>query len=229
MIAALIPCFNAESLVGPVVRSTRCHLPETWVVDDGSRDASADVAAREGAKVIRHETNRGKGSALLTGFRTLLARDEIEAILTLDADGQHDPASIPLFVQAYVNQGVEIVVGHRLGDTAAIPPLRRFANRYSTRLISWIAGQPILDAQCGYRLYGAVALHRLLPHLREGRYELETDVLILAARAAMQIAFVPIATVYTAEAHRASQWRAVRDSYRIGRVLLRHCFARHVP
>lgn len=228
MIAALIPCYNSGPAVAGVIARTLEYLPCAVAVDDGSTDDTADVLAATPVRVLRQETNRGKGSSLLLGFRHLLEQPDLEAVITLDSDGQHDPASIPDFIACFRETGAGIVVGHRLGDTRAIPPLRRFANVASTRLIGWVAGRPLADAQCGYRLYAADALRRLLPAMREGRYELETDVLLVAARAGIGIAFVPIETIYSDEAGKRSHWSPLRDSWRIGKVLLRR-LARRAP
>src|SRR5262245_21246630 len=112
MIGVLIPALNAASTLGSVVARARRHLPEGLVVDDGSRVATAAVASASGATVVRHAVNRGKGAALQTGFARLLQRGAA-AIVTLDADGQHDPDDIPRFVAAWSDGAAHLVIGSR--------------------------------------------------------------------------------------------------------------------
>lgn len=224
MFVALVPCYNCGSLVVAVIEATRRHVSRVVAVDDGSTDDTAIQLERCGVDIVRHAENQGKGAALITGWKHILhgGAAALECIITIDADGQHDPDSIPDFIAAYRETKAAIVIGHRLDSPEAIPPLRRYANQLSTRLISWVAGQLLSDVQCGFRLYDAEALRRLLPLLRAGRYELETDILLHAVRAGMRIAFVPIETIYNKESGRRSEWRALRDSFRIGKVILRH-------
>ncbi|MDQ3127802.1 MAG: glycosyltransferase family 2 protein, partial [Chloroflexota bacterium] len=99
MIVALIPAHDEAPRIGAVIAAARAHLAVV-VVDDGSSDATASVARAAGATVIEQHPNQGKGAALRAGFRTALDNGA-EAILTLDADGQHDPAEIPRFLDAW--------------------------------------------------------------------------------------------------------------------------------
>ncbi len=92
-VLALIPAYNAARRLGPVVEATRAHLP-VLVIDDGSTDDTRDVARAAGGEVVSQHPNQGKGAALKRGFRTAIDRD-CRAVLTLDADGQHDPSEIP--------------------------------------------------------------------------------------------------------------------------------------
>ncbi|MEX2011973.1 MAG: glycosyltransferase family 2 protein, partial [Chloroflexota bacterium] len=111
VIAAVIPAYQEAPRVGPVVVGAKAHLP-VLVVDDGSADDTASVAEDAGATVLRLRPNQGKGAALRAGFRWALDNG-IEAVVTLDADGQHDPAEIPTFVAARARTGADLVVGRR--------------------------------------------------------------------------------------------------------------------
>src|SRR5688572_22650855 len=146
---ALIPAYNAGHLVGPVIEAARKYLPVV-VVDDGSADATATVAEQTGAIVIRQVPNQGKGAALKAGFRWALAKADCDAVITLDADGQHDPTEIQKFLDCYGRQQSDLIIGRR--DFDQMPFQRRFANTVGRAAVSWAMGQKIYDNQSGYRL-----------------------------------------------------------------------------
>jgi len=220
-ISALVPAYQAAAHLGEVLmRLLRLDpAPEILVVDDGSRDATAEVARQFGARVLSFAGNRGKGHALLAGFRELSASD---AVVTLDADGQHPPECLPEFVAA-ARAGADLVLGRR-ARTAAMPPLRRFANRFSSGWTSWTAGQRISDSQCGYRLYSRAVLERT--PVTGGRYELETEIAVRAARLGFRVAEVEIPTVY---GDAGSHIRVLHDVPRIVGVLARLSLERIAP
>jgi glycosyltransferase involved in cell wall biosynthesis len=172
------------------------------VVDDGSRDGTAEVARQLGARVLSFAGNRGKGYALVAGFRAL---GEYDGVVTLDADGQHSPACVPAFVAA-AEAGADLVLGSRR-RSGAMPPLRRFANGWSSGWASWIAGQRVTDSQCGYRLYTRAVLART--PVTPGRYEVETEIVVRAARLGFRIHEVPVPTVYGEAGSHLELWRDV--------------------
>jgi glycosyltransferase involved in cell wall biosynthesis len=209
----LIPAYQAAAHLGEVLLRLAAlrHPPETWVVDDGSRDATAEVARQHGANVISFAGNRGKGHALIAGFAALADRD---AVVTLDADGQHPPECLPDFARA-AEQGADLVLGRR-ARTPDMPLSRRFANGFSSGWATRLAGQTISDSQCGYRLYGRAVIAST--PITPGRYEVESEVVVRAARLGFRLAEVEIPTVYGEE---KSQIRAFRDVPRIFGVLAR--------
>ena len=148
-VLALVPAWNEESRLGPVVEATAQRLP-VLVVDDGSQDNTPTVARRAGATVVSHEQNRGKGAALITGFDWALSRG-YDAVLTLDADGQHDPDDIPKFLDAYESDTWDLIIGRR--DFSKMPFPRGYTNPFGSWLLSQALGKPILDNQSGFRLH----------------------------------------------------------------------------
>jgi glycosyltransferase involved in cell wall biosynthesis len=212
-VAALIPAYQAAAQIGEVLLrlGALTPRPEVLVVDDGSRDATAEVARQFGARVVSFAGNRGKGHALLAGFQELR---EFDAVVTLDADGQHPPECFPDFVSAYAN-GAQLVLGRR-ARTPNMPPARRFANHFSSGWTTWLARQPVSDSQCGYRLHSQQLLRRT--PITPGRYELETEIIVRASRLGFRIAEVEIPTVYGEE---TSQLRTMRDAPRIFATMVR--------
>ena len=214
--AALVPAYQAAAHLGEVLLGIAAlpNPPHVLVVDDGSRDATAEVARQFGAQVHSFAANRGKGHALLAGFERLR---EFDAVVTLDADGQHPPACLPAFVAA-AEAGADLVLGRR-EITPDMPPARRFANRFSSNWCTALAGQPIHDSQCGYRLYRREVLLRT--PVRASRYEVETEMAVRAARLGFRIAHADIPTVYGDE---KSHLSPTRDVPRIVAMMLRLSF-----
>lgn len=220
-VAALVPAYQAAAHLAEVLArlAALASPPETLVVDDGSTDGTGEVARRAGVRVLAFPANRGKGYALLAGFRAL---SDFDAVVTLDADGQHPPECLPAFVAA-AERGADLALGQRelSGD---MPVIRRLANGVASGWATWLAGQPIGDSQCGYRLYRRGLLERT--PITPGRYEVESEVIVRAARLGFRIAQVPIPTVYGVE---VSQIRTARDVPRILGVLGRLTLERIVP
>jgi glycosyltransferase involved in cell wall biosynthesis len=173
------------------VRGALLHLP-VIVVDDGSADGTVRVAESAGARVVRQTPNQGKGAALRTGFRHAL-EEGAEAVVTLDADGQHDPAEIPGFVAAFQTGRPEIVIGCR--DFGAMPPLRRLANTLGSLVLRLALGVRIPDNQSGYRLVGRRVMEAMTSSAESG-FEFEVEMIAECLRRGWRIEWVPIRTIY---------------------------------
>jgi glycosyltransferase involved in cell wall biosynthesis len=215
-ILALVPAFDEAPRVGATVRGAAAHLP-VLVVDDGSTDGTADAAEAAGATVIAQHPNQGKGAALRTGLRWAIEAG-FEAVVTLDADGQHDPAEIPRFLAAYRATKPALVVGRR--SFRRMPPLRRLANELGGRTISWAVGQPIPDNQSGYRLIGR-PLAEVLLGSKEAGFEFEVEMIVTCIRAGWPIAWVPIRTIYAGEPSHIRPVAHVRSFLRVVRAARR--------
>ncbi|HUQ79549.1 MAG TPA: glycosyltransferase family 2 protein [Gemmatimonadaceae bacterium] len=209
-VACVIPSLNAAPTLAGVVDGLRRALPESRVIviDDGSTDDTHVVAARVADFVVRFPRNRGKGAALRAGFAAAGAGGA-NRLLTVDADGQHDPERAPALISAL--DAADIVIGARDRRSSAMPAARRLTNRLSAAAVGRCIGRPVADAQSGYRAIRAHVISAVAP--RGDRYEFETEFLILAARQGFQITFVPVPTRYPQLV--PSQFRLVRDSARI--------------
>ena len=207
-ICVVIPAYNEAGKIRPVVEgAVRTRIP-VIVVDDGSKDATAAEAEAAGAEVIRHPVNRGKGAAIRTAIGHVIEAGYAAAIF-MDADGQHLPEEIPLFVAEHRSSAADLVVGTRMADTSAMPWVRKASNRFSSLLVSLVAGTRVTDSQSGYRLLST----RMLRYLRDrgGRgFDFETEMIIDAARLGMRYREVPITCVYGPQW--ASHFHPVKDS-----------------
>jgi glycosyltransferase involved in cell wall biosynthesis len=195
---AIIPAFQAEPYLADVIAETREYVSDILIINDGSGDNTHDIAVASNVNVIRHETNRGKGAALKTGFAYAIEHD-YEAVITLDSDGQHDPKYIPDFIEVYtkaIESGLPLgmIIGSRVADKADMPIQRRCSNYLTSHILSRLLHVNIEDSQSGYRLISVAMLKQL--YLRSERYQLETEIIIKAVRAGFAIGFVPIKVIY---------------------------------
>lgn len=212
---ALIPAYLEEQRIRGVVQKALQYIRPIVVIDDGSPDHTAAEAAAAGAIVIRHEKNLGKGAALNTGF-AYAVKQKFDYVITMDADGQHAPADIPGFIEAYRRTGVSALVGNRMADPGKMPLVRKLTNIFMSWYLSRQMGQYVPDTQCGFRLYAA----QILPHLaaESSRYAAESETLLRAAAQNIKIGSVPIQVIYRDE---KSKIRPFRDTIRFFRMVRR--------
>lgn len=220
-ICAVIPAFNNESTIAKVVEATRRQIDHVVVIDDGSTDKTGRLAGDAGAHVIGVSKNRGKGNALRISFRYALAND-FDAIITLDADLQHDPSEIPRFIKHHATNKSKIVIGNRLQDKEEIPRIRYGANRIGIYTFSWLIGQPVEDSQCGFRLYDREVMENI--HILNDGFEAEADILLRAGKRGYKIGFLPIRTIYFSNRRQRSYYRPIKDTFRISIIFLRNLF-----
>ncbi len=218
----IIPCKDLESEVGGVVKGVRSLGLDldVAVVDDGSEDETSRAAREAGAHVLRHEVNQGKGAALKTGFEYAVEKG-YEAVITIDGDGQHDPAAIPDFLETVEKSDADVIIGTRMHAVGEMPRLRIWTNRTTSRVVSFLAGQDIPDSQSGYRLIRVRVLRDIAGALVTTRYDTESEVLIRAARRGYRTAAVAIESIYTGA---VSHINPVVDTFRFVRLVARSMF-----
>lgn len=196
MLIAIIPAKNEAHNIGPIITGAKKYVDLVVVVDDGSTDGTSEVSKKLGAFVIRSEKNVGKADALKIGFEYALSMKP-DLIALLDGDGQHNPDELPLFIEE-IGKGYDIVVGARNFNIKKMPFLRSFSNLFSSWLTSIVCKTKILDSQSGYRLLRREVIENI--SFETKRYQLETEMLVKAARCGFKIGFVKISTIYTPQA-----------------------------
>ena len=193
--AVILPAYNAEFSLKKLLRELLEYIPQEniVVVDDGSKDKTKEVSESAGVTCLRHAQNRGKGSVLVTGLQWA-RRSGFTWAATMDSDGQHLVKNLESFFAIAVDPAVGILVGKR-ARKGAMPLHRRASNWISSQMISFLAGQNVYDAQSGFRVYRTELIgHASIP--REGRFEWEPQILVLASKMGYGIVPVKIDTVY---------------------------------
>ncbi len=218
--AVIIPALNAERTLRQVVVDARAQLEPVVVIDDGSRDATGDVARTAGASVIRHDVNRGKGGALKTGFRWAM-ENGFDGVITLDADGQHLASEIPKFLRERERGGADLIIGGRSHLFGEMLPRRRTANRVSAACIAWAAGVPITDSQSGFRFYSSSLIRKL--ELRTNGFDMESEVIVRAGRGGFPIVTIPIDLGFV-DGISTSHYKPLKDTLRIAWTVFRTRF-----
>ncbi len=207
-IGILIPAYNESARIGQVVRTIKSMGFSPTVVDDGSDDGTAKEAESNGARVIRHKQNLGKGASLKTGFEYML-NEGYDAVLIMDGDGQHSPDNIQKFINPTSEHQNTMVIGNRMNNTKNMPLDRKVTNIFMSSIVSLICGQKIPDSQCGFRLIKTELLKNI--KIQSSRFEVESEVLVKASRAGAKIHSVPIETLYGKETSQISPlWDACR-------------------
>ncbi len=209
---ALIPAYNEAQRIGPVVTGALAYFP-VLVVDDGSRDETARVAEAAGATVLRQVPNQGKGAALRAGMRWALDAGHA-AVVTLDADGQHDPAELPMFLDRFTSTGADLIIGRR--NFEHMPLVRRIANTLGRWSFSWAVGRPIYDNQSGYRLLSRRMMEAVIPSQEQG-FEFEVEMITTCLRRGFTLDWVPIRTIYAGETSHIRPWQHATNYVRIVR------------
>jgi glycosyltransferase involved in cell wall biosynthesis len=222
-VAVLIPAFCEEGSVGDVVTRARNYVPDVIVVDDASTDQTAARAEAAGATVIRRPVNGGKGAALLEGFRAILAR-RFDAVITLDADGFHDPDEIPKFLEAYRRTHIPVLIGNRMADTRRIPVVRRWTIRMMRFWLDRMLGVYVPDPPCGFRFYRC----DVLPFILEAQSSLPSEYETLLNIASRRILVGPVRVTKPPRRHK-SLIAPFRDLFRFVRALRKYYKKTRVP
>ena len=251
-ICILVPAYNESERIGRLISKIRTlkEVAEVIVVDDGSSDSTCEEAKKVGAIVLKHEKNRGKGAALRTGF-SYLKRKDYDAVITMDGDGQHKYSEIPDFIEEYKKSNADIVVGSRMpacqsspatktsagrvegekrenlparhcssGGQAGMPLIRYLTNRFTSSVTSCIGGCKVTDSQSGFRLISKNVLKEI--KLSTSNFEIESEVIIRAARKGFKITEIPISTVYLEDSTKKSKIHPVVDTLRFFRFVLKN-------
>ncbi len=186
-VVIVIPAYNEEKTVGSVAREAKKY-GTVIVVDDASKDRTSAVARKAGAIVVRHAKNGGLGSALRTGFSKALAM-KADIVVTIDADGQHNPNDIRKFV-SLVGKGYDFVLGTR--DLSSYPLVKKVGNFFLNGITNFVSGTHLRDTESGFRAFNGGSLKKL--YLKAERYEIAVEIVFEVGRNKLRHTSVPIAS-----------------------------------
>ncbi len=196
-IVACMPAYNEEKTIAKIILLAERHVDQVLVCDDGSTDLTAEIAEKMGATVIRHKENLGKGAALRTLFKKAIEQ-EADIVVTLDSDGQHDPAEIPKLIEPILAGEADITIGHRL-QSEEMPLYRRIGNKLLTALLRKAARAPVLDTQSGFRAYSRKALQAI--SIEVDTIAVDSHIIVEASRKGLRVKEVPVKTAYKGLKH----------------------------
>ncbi len=215
----LIPAFNARQTLPTILASIgklNVRPNSVIVVDDGSTDNTAlTVDQFPFVHLIRLKSNSGKGKALRIGMKQFLKNKNSAFLLMMDADGQHPVDSIPEFIKHINECNCDIVIGNRVRKLGIMPWSRIFSNTVSSLITSWITGIKIPDSQCGFRLLRRTVIESVL--LEENGFQIETELIIKAAKQGFSFGFVSVPTIYNGQ---KSYIKHVNDTIRFLKIIL---------
>ncbi len=211
----LIPAYNEQSHIGRLIDDVKKYAKDILVVDDGSSDGTLDIIKKAGVEYIEHKTNKGKGASLSDGYRYAIEKN-YDYVLVMDGDGQHSPSDIPAFLKNAEQTSADIILGNRMESTKNMPWLRFFTNRFMSWLISKIAGQPIYDSQCGFRMIATKVLKNV--KVESKNYDAESEILIRASRLGYKIDSVGVKTIYAGQESKINKFK---DTIRFFKLLIR--------
>ncbi|RMG56525.1 MAG: glycosyltransferase family 2 protein [Gammaproteobacteria bacterium] len=196
--AIVIPALNEAGTIRKLAEACLQQADTVIVVDDGSDDGTAGQLAGLPLELVHHEVPRGKGAALWAGLNRAREAGATHAV-TLDGDGQHDPADIPRLLAAARANPRALVIGSRRAAAAAMPAGRRRANRIADFFMHWAGGQPVPDSQSGFRVYPLALLDHLHdPGRFRGGFVFESWAVIRAGRHGVPVTGVEIPAIYHA-------------------------------
>ena len=219
-ICILIPAYNAQETLGSVLKKIEPLKMDTLVVNDGSSDETKRVASENGAQLLEHSLNLGKGAALQTGFQYILQND-YQVVITLDADGQHDPSEIPSLLKIFQIVKPDILIASRAAEFGKMTFLRRFWNRLGVKAVARLCHSDITDSQSGFRLIRTKVLKEV--DFSTSRFETELELLIKACKKGFSVLSVPINTQQV-DGTGSSHFRPVADTWLVCKIFLRSLF-----
>lgn len=207
-ICVLISIYNEAKTIADIVEKLVAKGLKVFVIDDGSTDGSGLIAKDKGATVLRNEQKQGKGFSLNKGFEFIKQLD-FDGVILMDGDGQHDVGDVDSFLTAIDISKKQIIVGNRMNNPKGMPFVRLLTNKFMSFIISVSIGVKIQDTQCGFRYLSSEIFDEI--SFDTTGFEIETELLMKAAKKKIEIASVPVKTIYSDEESKISP---IRDTLR---------------
>ena len=211
----LIPSYNASQTIEDLITQLfqlKIKPEQIIVVNDGSSDETSNLAKGLNVNVVDLQQNQGKGAALLKGFKYFLQKSNADYLICMDADLQHPVNSIPDFLKS----DSHFAIGNREKSIKTMPFHRILSNVITSKILSIVTGQKIMDSQCGYRMIHRDIISKL--ELNEKGFQLESEMIVEVAKMRVKIDFVDIPTIYNQS---GSSINNVKDTLRFIRYILK--------
>ncbi|OGT43500.1 MAG: hypothetical protein A3F13_00155 [Gammaproteobacteria bacterium RIFCSPHIGHO2_12_FULL_40_19] len=219
----LIPAYNEVTTIQAIVDRCLSYSPDVMVIDDGSTDGTLEKLKNMPTVVFSNPVNLGKGATLLKGFQTAIEKN-MRGVITLDADGQHNPDDLPQFLSLSAKFPEGFIIGARRTVTNRPPKVRWWANQVADFFISCAARKRLCDTQSGYRYYPVSFLKRYLSGTKTpNRFAFEAEILVAAVLSGLSVHYVDIASCYPAGA-RASHYHPGKDTWEITKTVAKLIF-----
>jgi glycosyltransferase involved in cell wall biosynthesis len=192
MILTCIPAFNEESSLAEIIIEAKKHTDQVVVCDDGSTDNTSKIAISNGAKLIQHKKNLGKGATMRSLFE-YAKKEGNNSVVMIDGDGQFKASEIPLLLEPIL-KGYDIVIGNRFGNKSEMPNYRVFGNKVLDKMTNIASDLPFEDTQSGFRSYSNKAIHSI--SLQSDGFGSDAEILVSAAQKDLKITDVHITVLY---------------------------------
>jgi glycosyltransferase involved in cell wall biosynthesis len=219
-VCILIPAYNAVETIGSILEKVQSLGLDTVVVDDGSIDETEKIVVKHETHLLKHSRNLGKGAALRTGFQYILQKD-YQIVITLDADGQHDPSEVTFLLNVFQSVNPDLLIASRAGEFGRMTFLRRFWNRLGVKAVARLCHSDITDSQSGFRLIRTEILREI--SLTTTGFEMELELLIKACKRGFGVLSIPI-NVTRVDGTHSSHFRPVTDTWLVCKLFLRSLF-----
>jgi len=192
-----IPAFNEEKSIADIVKKSLQYCNKVIVCDDGSTDNTAKIARESGAQVITHKKNEGYGSAIITLFDAA-RKENVDIMITIDGDGQHDPNQIPILINTMKENNVDVVIGSRfLEKNSNTPGYRKRGIKIITSAANFGSDFKVTDSQSGFRAYSKKAIESI--HPTETGMAVSTEILLKISNKGLSLAEIPILVSYNGD------------------------------
>ena len=220
----IIPALNAQDTISQLINQLQtienppAHI---FVIDDGSVDNTKILAENNRAAVFKFTENQGKGKALQKGFELFQNNTSDPLLICMDADLQHTPAAINVFLEKANNLGNVFIIGSREIKIGKMPVMRFLSNKITSSILSKLTGQKIKDSQCGFRLIPRNILKENF--FKEKGFQFESEFILWCSKEKIPIEFVDIPTIYNSH---GSSINHIGDTYRFIKLIIREIFTR---